>query len=99
MGRSAYLVMLTGASFLAVICKIMVNQVDGVFGYDRKAHVAKTVSGGRKKRQDLLMNECLAPHAFDKSIQNSCRDGDKRGCQTLLTCSSVFVPPLPLAYV
>eukprot|EP00903_Cladosiphon_okamuranus_P019454 g17888.t1 len=41
--RSAYLVMLTGVSFLAVICKIMVNQVEGVFGYDKNVYIAKTV--------------------------------------------------------
>eukprot|EP00752_Nemacystus_decipiens_P015649 g13965.t1 len=40
--RSAYLVMLTGVSFLAVICKIMVNQIEGVFGYDKNVYIAKT---------------------------------------------------------
>eukprot|EP00752_Nemacystus_decipiens_P015650 g13966.t1 len=41
--RSAYLVMLTGASFLAVICKIMVNQIEDVFGVHKDVDIAKAV--------------------------------------------------------
>lgn len=41
--RSAYLVMLTGLSFLAVICKILVNHVEGVFGVHKDVYVAKTI--------------------------------------------------------
>lgn len=42
--------MLTGLSFLAVITKIMVNQVEGAFGYDKNIYIAKTVSERRKER-------------------------------------------------
>ena len=47
--------MLTGLSFLAVITKIMVNQVEGVFGYDKNVYIAKTVSEreGRKRPKIL----------------------------------------------
>lgn len=43
-GRSAYLVMLTGLSYMAVVCKIMVNQSEGVFGHEKNVYIAKIVS-------------------------------------------------------
>ncbi|CAM9791936.1 unnamed protein product [Scytosiphon promiscuus] len=41
--RSAYLLMLTGASFIGVILKITVSRVDLLFAYDENVYVAKTV--------------------------------------------------------
>lgn len=34
---------------MAVITKIMVNQVEGVFGFDKAVNIAKAVSAGRNK--------------------------------------------------
>lgn len=53
--------MLTGVSFLAVICKIMVNQVEGVFGYHKNVFIAKTVSeaGKEEGRKDETNSNVL----------------------------------------
>ncbi len=52
--------MLTGLSYMAVVCKIMVNQSEGVFGHEKNVYIAKTVS----REEALHRSNSAVPHRY-----------------------------------